>query len=60
MGQLKQWREENWVRIGTDGSIKGPCGTSKNKKNPDRWLPKSKAQSIQSTANTVGSTAKRY
>ena len=46
MGQLKQWREQNWVRIGTDGSIKGPCGTSKNKKNPDRCLPKGKAQSL--------------
>ena len=32
MGELKKWREENWVRIGTDGKIKGPCGTSKNKK----------------------------
>ena len=46
MGQLKQWREQNWVRIGTDGSIKGPCGTSKDKKNPDRCLPKAKAQSL--------------
>ena len=32
MGQLKQWRDQQWVRIGTDGKIKGPCGTSKNKK----------------------------
>tara|TARA_R110001583_G_scaffold57970_3_gene173218 strand:- start:142 stop:462 length:321 start_codon:yes stop_codon:yes gene_type:complete len=46
MGQLAQWRKQNWVRIGTDGSIKGPCGTSKDKKNPDRCLPKSKAQSL--------------
>ena len=46
MGQLKQWREQNWVRIGTDGSIKGPCGTSKDKKNPDRCLPSSKANSL--------------
>ncbi len=46
MGQLKQWREQQWVRIGTDGKIKGPCGTSKNKKNPDRCLPKAKAQSL--------------
>lgn len=46
MGQLKQWREQNWVRIGTDGKIKGPCGTSKNKKNPDRCLPKRKALSL--------------
>ena len=46
MGQLKQWREQNWVRIGTDGSIKGPCGTSKDKKNPDRCLPSAKARSL--------------
>ena len=46
MGQLKQWREQQWVRIGTDGKIKGPCGTSENKKNPDRCLPKAKALSL--------------
>ena len=46
MGQLKQWRDQQWVRIGADGSIKGPCGTSKDKKNPDRCLPKAKAQSL--------------
>ena len=46
MGQLKQWREQNWVRIGTDGAIKGPCGTSKDKKNPDRCLPAAKARSL--------------
>lgn len=46
MGELKKWREQKWVRIGTDGSIKGECGTSKNKKNPDRCLPLSKARSL--------------
>ena len=46
MGQRKQWRDQNWVRIGLDGSIKGPCGTSKDKKNPDRCLPKRKALSL--------------
>ena len=46
MGQLAEWRKQNWVRIGTDGSIKGPCGTSKDKKNPDRCLPRSKANSL--------------
>ena len=46
MGALKDWVKQKWVRIGTDGSIKGPCGTSKDKKNPDRCLPKSKAQSL--------------
>tara|TARA_B100001057_G_scaffold479585_1_gene551407 strand:+ start:16 stop:264 length:249 start_codon:yes stop_codon:yes gene_type:complete len=46
MGELKKWREEKWVRIGLDGSIKGACGTSKNKKNPDRCLPYKKAMSM--------------
>lgn len=46
MGELKKWRDQKWVRIGTDGKIKGPCGTSKDKKNPDRCLPLSKARSL--------------
>lgn len=46
MGELKEWRDEKWVRIGTDGSILGACGTSKNKKNPDRCLPLDKAKSM--------------
>lgn len=46
MGQLKEWRDQKWVRIGTDGSILGECGTSPDKKNPDRCLPKAKAESL--------------
>tara|TARA_B100001093_G_scaffold439674_1_gene439743 strand:+ start:510 stop:890 length:381 start_codon:yes stop_codon:yes gene_type:complete len=46
MGQLKEWVKQDWVRIGSDGSIKGKCGTSKDKKNPDRCLPRAKAQSL--------------
>ena len=57
MGQLKQWKEQNWVRIGTDGAIKGPCGTSKDKKNPDRCLPKRKALSL--TKAERASTARK-
>ena len=43
MGELKKWVKQDWVRIGTDGKIKGKCGTSKDKKNPDRCLPRKKA-----------------
>jgi len=57
MGQLKEWRDQDWVRIGTDGKIKGKCGTSKNKKNPDRCLPRSKAQSLSQSERA--STAKK-
>ena len=46
MGELKKWRDQKWVRIGTDGKIKGECGTSKDKKNPDRCLPLDKARKL--------------
>ena len=46
MGELKKWRDQKWVRIGLDGSILGACGTSKDKKNPDRCLPLAKARSL--------------
>ena len=46
MGALKDWVKQDWVRIGTDGKIKGKCGTSKDKKNPDRCLTRKKAQSL--------------
>ena len=56
MGALKKWREEKWVRIGTDGSILGACGTSKNKKNPDRCLPLRKAKSLTKRKEFVSNT----
>lgn len=43
---LTNWFKQDWVRISSDGKIAGKCGTSKNKKNPDRCLPRSKAQSL--------------
>ncbi len=46
MGELKKWREQDWVRIDSSGNIAGECGTSKDKKNPDRCLPRSKAESL--------------
>lgn len=57
MGALKKWRDEKWVRIGTDGSILGACGTSKNKKNPDRCLPIKKAKSMSKSERSA--TAKK-
>tara|TARA_R100001163_G_C5066010_1_gene204179 strand:- start:3680 stop:3925 length:246 start_codon:yes stop_codon:yes gene_type:complete len=57
MGELKKWVKQNWVRIGTDGNIKGKCGTSKNKKNPDRCLPMSKAKSLSKSQRAA--TAKK-
>ena len=46
MGQLKEWLKQDWVRIDSQGNIKGECGTSKDKKNPDRCLPRAKANSL--------------
>ena len=57
MGALKDWVKQDWVRIGTDGKIKGKCGTSKDKKNPDRCLPKRKALSL--TKAERASTARK-
>ena len=57
MGALKDWVKQDWVRIGTDGKIKGKCGTSKDKKNPDRCLPRAKAQCL--TKAQRASTAKK-
>ena len=49
MGELKDWLKQDWVRIDSSGNIKGPCGTSKDKKDPDRCLPRAKAESLSKT-----------
>ena len=59
MGELAKWRAQRWVRISTDGKIKGPCGTSKNKKNPDRCLPSSKARSLSQTQRAATARKKK-
>ena len=59
MSQLAQWRKQNWVRIGIDGAIKGPCGTSKDKKNPDRCLPKRKALSLSKSERAATAQKKK-
>ena len=57
MGALKDWVNEDWVRIGTDGKIKGKCGTSKNKKNPDRCLPRK--QALRLSKRQLAATARK-
>ena len=59
MGQLKKWRDQKWVRIGTDGSILGECGTSPDKKNPDRCLPLAKARSLSKEERAVTARKKK-
>ena len=59
MGQLKQWREQNWVRIDSSGNIAGKCGTSKDKKNPDRCLPAAKARSLSKSERAATARKKK-
>jgi hypothetical protein len=59
MGELKKWREERWVRIGSDGSIKGECGTSKDTKNPDRCLPIKKASKLSKSERAATARKKK-
>ena len=56
-GELKNWLKKDWVRVTSSGKIAGKCGTSKDKKNPDRCLPRSKAQSL--TKGQRAATAKK-
>lgn len=59
MGDLKDWVDEDWVRIDSQGNIAGKCGTSKNKKNPDRCLPRSKAQSLSKSERAATARKKK-
>ena len=59
MGELKKWRNEKWISIGTDGSILGACGTSKDTKNPDRCLPLSKANSMSKSERAATARKKK-
>jgi hypothetical protein len=43
---LKEWFNEEWVRLGTDGSILGSCGKKEAQDNPARCLPRAKAESL--------------
>ncbi len=44
-GDLQKWLDQDWKRIDSSGNVAGECGTSKDKKNPDRCLPADKARS---------------
>ena len=59
MGKLQDWLDEGWVRIDSSGNIAGPCGTSKDKKNPDRCLPRRKAQSLSKSERAATARKKK-
>ena len=45
--KLRKWfKEEDWVRIDTQGNIAGSCGSNKKGKKTQRCLPRKKAQSL--------------
>ena len=59
MGKLQEWVDEKWVRIDSSGNIAGECGTSKNKKNPDRCLPRAKAASLSKSQRAATARKKK-
>jgi len=59
MGELKNWLDQDWVRIDSSGNIVGECGTSKNKKRPDRCLPRSKANSLSKSERAATARKKK-
>ena len=56
---LRDWVKEKWVRIDSSGNIAGACGTSKDKKNPDRCLPIAKARSLSKTQRAATAAKKK-
>ena len=58
-GELAKWRNQDWVRIDSSGNIAGECGTSKNKQNPDRCLPRSKANSLSKSERAATAQKKK-
>ena len=45
-GQLQNWLDEEWVRIGADGTILGSCGSRKEAEGKPKCLPRKKAESM--------------
>jgi|TARA_R110000824_G_scaffold266031_1_gene454958 FKBP-type peptidyl-prolyl cis-trans isomerase len=59
VGELKKWRDQKWVRIDGEGNIVGECGTSPDKKNPDRCLPLAKARSLSKAERAATANKKK-
>ena len=56
---LRKWfKDEDWVRIDTQGNIAGKCGTMKKGKAKTRCLPYAKAKSL-SKAERKATVAKK-
>lgn len=57
LAEIRDWLNQDWVRITSSGKIGGPCGKSKKQSNPDRCLPKAKAKSM--TQSQRAATARK-
>ena len=56
---LRKWfKQEDWVRIDTQGNISGKCGTMKKGKAKTRCLPRKRAQGM-SKAERKATVAKK-
>jgi hypothetical protein len=56
---LEQWFKEEWVRIGANGEIIGPCGGREEKEGKPKCLPKAKAQAMSKEERQTIVTRKR-
>jgi len=50
MGELRNWLDEDWVRIGADGTILGSCGSRKEAEGKPKCLPRKKAEGMSKEA----------
>ena len=50
MGELQNWLDEDWVRIGADGTILGSCGSRKEAEGKPKCLPRKKAEGMSKEA----------
>jgi len=56
---LEKWFKEEWVRIGANGEIIGPCGAREEKEGKPKCLPKAKAEGMSKEARKTIVARKR-
>ena len=59
MGELQNWLDEDWVRIGADGTILGSCGSKKEAEGKPKCLPRKKAEGMSKEARATLVARKR-
>ncbi len=56
---LRKWLNQEWVRFGPDGEIRGKCARDSDKEGKPKCLPKSKAQSLTKKERAAAARRKR-